>query len=103
MDAGGPALGKRGYAVTLAESSRELGGHLLKVTRLPGLGEWIRVRDYRLSQIQKLANVEIFLESALTAEQVLEFGFDHVALATGAQWRADGVGRRHAFPLPRHE
>lgn len=97
------ALGKRGYAVTLAESSRELGGHLLKVTRLPGLGEWIRVRDYRLSQIQKLANVEIFLESALTAEQVLEFGFDHVALATGAQWRADGVGRRHAFPLLRHE
>ncbi len=97
------ALGKRGYTVALAESSRDLGGHLLKVTRLPGLGEWIRVRDYRLTQLNKLPNVELYPESDLTAEQILEFGYDHVALATGAHWRHDGVGRRHARPIPRND
>ena len=27
------------------------------------------------------------------------YGFDHVAVATGARWRADGVGRWHTRPL----
>ena len=30
---------------------------------------------------------------------MLSYGFRHVAVATGARWRADGVGRRHTFPL----
>ena len=33
------------------------------------------------------------------AEEVLEYGFDHVAVATGCRWRADGVGRWHLRPL----
>jgi dimethylamine/trimethylamine dehydrogenase len=40
-----------------------------------------------------MPNVEVFLDSALDAEQVLEFGFEHVAVATGSTWRRDGVGR----------
>jgi len=36
----------------------------------------------------------------MTAEQILEFGADHVALATGAIWRSDGVGRANRFPVP---
>ena len=54
---------------------------------------WARVRDYRLGQIREMAHVDTYLDSALTAEQVLEFGADHVCLATGAVWRHDGVGR----------
>src|SRR5262249_1104252 len=30
---------------------------------------------------------------------VLEFGFDHVVVATGATWRRDGVGYRHHHPI----
>ena len=87
------ALGQRGYAVTLAEARTELGGRAALESALPGLAEWARVRDWRVAQLNKLPNVEIFLDSSLDAEQILEFGADRVALATGAAWRKDGVGR----------
>jgi dimethylamine/trimethylamine dehydrogenase len=93
------ALGKRGYEVTLAEATRELGGRVLGEARLPGLAAWIRVVDYRRGQLAKLANVAIAFESEVTAEEVREYGFDHVAVATGSHWRADGVGRRHTQPI----
>jgi len=93
-------LGKRGYRVALAEARGELGGRVTRESRLPGLAAWARVRDYRLGQIREMINVETFLESELTAEQVLEFGADHVCLATGATWRHDGVGRANRSPIP---
>ena len=87
------ALGERGYAVTLAEAGRELGGRVTTESRLPGLAEWARVRDYRVQQIGRMTNVEVYRESELDADAVLEFGADHVAIATGATWRRDGSGR----------
>jgi dimethylamine/trimethylamine dehydrogenase len=92
-------LGKRGYEVVLAESTRQLGGRVAREARLPGLAAWIRVVDYRRSQLAKLPTVEQALESEVTADEALAYGFDHVAVATGAHWRADGVGRWHARPL----
>ncbi|MDH5353776.1 MAG: NAD(P)-binding protein [Gammaproteobacteria bacterium] len=92
-------LGRRGYQVTLAEARNEPGGRVTRESRLPGLNEWARVRDYRLGQIQRMANVEMYLESEMNAEQILEFGADEVALATGALWRNDGVGRTIRFPV----
>jgi len=85
-------LGKRGYDVMLAEATRELGGRVIREAALPGLNEWIRVRDYRMQQIAKMPNVEIFRESELDAEDVLGVGADHVAIATGSHWRRDGFG-----------
>jgi dimethylamine/trimethylamine dehydrogenase len=93
------ALGQRGYAVTLAEATSELGGRATTESRLPGLEEWARVRDYRVQQLQKMPNVEIYRTSRLTAEDLLSFGFSRIALATGAHWRNDGVGRWHQAPL----
>jgi dimethylamine/trimethylamine dehydrogenase len=92
------ALGKRGYDVTLAEATRELGGRVLREARLPGLAAWIRVVDYRRSQLAKLPNVELALESEVTADEVRGYGFDHIAIATGAHWRADAIGRWHTTP-----
>src|SRR6266446_1030023 len=94
------ALGHRGYRVTLAETSAELGGRVARESRLPRVASWGRVRDYRLQQLNKLANVEIYLESEMTAAQILEFGADHVVLATGATWRRDAVARYHLQPIP---
>ncbi len=93
------ALGQRGYAVALAERTRALGGRVTREASLPGLAEWSRVRDWRITQIEKLDNVEVYLESELDVDQVLEFGADRVILATGADWRPDGVGRWHAEPI----
>ena len=93
------AAARRGYDVTLAEATTELGGRVTLESALPGLSEWARVRDYRVFQLQQMPNVEIYLESGLNAEQVREFGFDRVAIATGAHWRRDGVGRHHSAPI----
>ena len=90
------ALGERGYAVTLAETDRECGGRVTREAWLPGLSEWARVRDYRLSQLLNLANVDVYRASHLSADDVLEFGFSSVLIATGATWRRDGLGRWHA-------
>jgi dimethylamine/trimethylamine dehydrogenase len=94
------ALGKRGYAVTLAEARRELGGRVTLESELPGLGQWARVRDWRLNQISKLSNVQYYLESVVDREQVLEYKADRVVVATGARWRRDGTGRWHDQEIP---
>jgi dimethylamine/trimethylamine dehydrogenase len=83
------ALGARGYRVALAEASRVLGGRVVRESALPGMREYIRVRDWREGQIAKMPNVEVFRESRLTASDVRDFGADHVVIATGARWRRD--------------
>ena len=97
------ALGQRGYAVTLAEASSEPGGRVTTESALPGLAEWARVRDWRVHQIRKMSNVEMFFHSRLDAGQVIEYGFAHVVVATGCHWRGDGVGRWHNEPVPGHD
>jgi dimethylamine/trimethylamine dehydrogenase len=85
--------------VHLAEASDDLGGRVLRESRLPGLAEWARVRDWRVTQLERMANVSIYRESALEAEHLLEFGARHVAIATGSVWRRDGVGRDSGFAV----
>ena len=76
------AAARRGFEVHLAEASSDLGGRVSKESRLPGLSEWARVRDWRVGQLERMANVSIYRESSLEAEHVLEFGARHVAIAT---------------------
>jgi dimethylamine/trimethylamine dehydrogenase len=94
------ALGKRGYEVVLAEATDRLGGRVAREARLPGLATWIRVVDYRRAQLAKLPGVELAFGSRLEADEILSYGFDHVALATGARWRRDGTARWHTRPIP---
>ncbi|MFC6585101.1 NAD-binding protein [Sulfitobacter aestuariivivens] len=94
------ALGQRGYRVTLAERSKDLGGRLITERKLPGLAEWGRVVDYRIWQVSQMPNVEVFLDSEMSAATVQEFGAQHVVLATGASWTRDGVGRENPRGIP---
>ncbi len=93
------ACAERGYDVALAEAGRALGGRVARERLLPGLSAWGRVADYREYQLSQKPNVEIYFESGLDAEQILEFGFEHVCLATGSTWRRDGVARQHVVPF----
>ena len=93
------ALGQRGYSVTLLEARTELGGRVLRESALPGLNEWRRVIDWRLTQIKKLKNVAVFPSSPMTAEEILESDAQNIILATGAMWRRDGVGRTLWEPI----
>ncbi|MEM6986297.1 MAG: FAD-dependent oxidoreductase [Pseudomonadota bacterium] len=89
------ALALRGYDVALAEAERQLGGRVSRERQLPGLSAWGRVVDYRAYQLSQRANVETYLESELSAELILDFGFENVCIATGSTWRRDAVSREH--------
>lgn len=89
------SLGNRGYPVSLAEATRTLGGRAARESKLPSLSAWIRVVDYREQQLRKLDNVDVFMQSEMTADDIIENDFNHVVIATGASWRHDGVGRFH--------
>jgi dimethylamine/trimethylamine dehydrogenase len=91
---------KRGYRVTLAEASSTLGGRVSRERALPGLSAWGRVADYRIGQLAPMANVQIYRDSALAAEDLLGLDAQHIAIATGATWRRDAVARLHLAPIP---
>jgi dimethylamine/trimethylamine dehydrogenase len=97
------ALGQRGYRVTLVEARKALGGRVLRESALPGLNEWRRVVDWRLTQIRKMKNVAVYPSSQMTAQDILGSGTQNVILATGATWRRDGMGRTLRKPIRGHE
>ncbi len=92
-------LGKRGVPVMLAEAAREPGGRVSLESNLPGLSEWARVRDWRVEQIKKLPNVEVYLSSPMSSADVSETGVRHVLVATGSHWRDDGRGTSQTLPV----
>ena len=94
------AAALRGYDVAVAEALEVFGGRVTRERTLPGLSAWGRVADYRLYQLGQRANVQMYQGSRLTADEVLDFGFQHVCVATGSHWRADGVARQHVVPMP---
>ena len=94
-------LGRRGYKVFLAEASKQLGGRVTFESNMPGLSEWIRVRDWRVTQINKSSNIEIFLDSHMNVESVIDVNPDHILIATGSSWTIDGIGKSHNTPIPR--
>ena len=85
----------------LAAGNLEGARRLLEDYREAGLAvfAWGRVLDYRQQAIGELPSVEVYRESRMTAADIVEFGFRHVAVATGATWRRDGVARWHTQPL----
>jgi dimethylamine/trimethylamine dehydrogenase len=70
------------------------------VPRLPGLGEWGRVLNWRAVQLEKLPNVEIVTGVSLDAKAVREYGAEIVVVATGARWTGDGRNYLTHDPIP---
>jgi dimethylamine/trimethylamine dehydrogenase len=93
-------LARRGLArVHLVERSRELGGYAAVAASLPGLAEWQRSIDWRRGQLSRSKNVEILTSTELTAAEIADYGADIVVLATGAEWRSDGLAPATHEPL----
>lgn len=85
-------LGKRGFeAVHLVDAAGDIGGRLRWIRRLPTLGDWGRVVDWRRIQLDKLKNVEVITGTRLSAEQVRDYGAQIVVIATGSRWSGDGI------------
>jgi dimethylamine/trimethylamine dehydrogenase len=93
-------LGKRGLRrVHLVEAEDELGGAMRWIPRLPGLGEWARIVNWRVVQLARLANVEVITSSRLDTQAALEYGAEIVIVATGAHWANDGVSAQTHTPI----
>jgi len=94
-------LGKRGFtAVHLVEAEPEIGGRLRWARRLPTLGDWGRIIDWRAVQLAKLPGVQVITGRRMTAADVLDYGADLVVIATGSAWRGDGVQPGYPDPMP---
>ncbi len=85
-------LGRRGFeAVHLVDSQDEIGGRLTWTRRLPTLGDWGRITDWRKTQIDQLPNITVITGRSLSAADVLGYGADIVIVATGSRWSDDGT------------
>ena len=94
-------LGKRGFRrVHLVDAEAEVGGIMRWIPRLPGLGEWARVVNWRAVQLQKLGNVEVITGTRLDAAAVREYGAEIVVVATGSRWSSDGINFATHDPIP---
>jgi dimethylamine/trimethylamine dehydrogenase len=94
-------LGKRGMRrVHLVEAQDDVGGIMRWIPKLPGLGEWARVVNYRKIQLDKLKNVEFIPNAMLDAQGVKEYGAEIVVIATGASWATDGMNGITLQPVP---
>jgi dimethylamine/trimethylamine dehydrogenase len=94
-------LAKRGMRrVHVVEAENEVGGHFRWVPRLPGLGEWARVVNWRRVQLEKLKNVEVLTGAHLRAGDVREYGANIVVIAAGARWATDGLNGPSQSTIP---
>ncbi len=84
-------LGRRGFnAVHLVDAADEIGGHLTWTRRLPSLGEWGRITDWRSTALAALDNVAVITGRRLCVDDVLDYGASIVIVATGSRWATDG-------------
>lgn len=93
-------LAKAGHEVTVAEKASEFGGRVRLESRLNGLSAWGRVRDHRLYQLQQMGNVSLYAESDFRADDIADFEADNMVIATGSNWRTDGVGSTNYEIIP---
>lgn len=94
-------LGKRGMElVHLVDAGEDIGGCMRWITRMPGLGGWGHVIDYRRVQLERLGNVATGLSTRLDAASVLDYGAPIVIVATGAAWAGDGLSGMARTGIP---
>ncbi|HWI75304.1 MAG TPA: FAD-dependent oxidoreductase, partial [Baekduia sp.] len=93
-------LGERGMRrVHLVDAGAEIGGSMVAIPKLPGLGEWARVVNYRQIQLAKLKNVAVITGQRLSPADVVEYGAEIVVVATGSTWAGDGMNGYTQAPI----
>jgi dimethylamine/trimethylamine dehydrogenase len=92
-------LAKRGVRrVHLVDANDDIGGCMRWIPRLPGLGDWARVVDWRRIQLRKLRrHIDVITGVELSADQARDYGSDVVICTTGAAWDTGLPGGEHAL------
>ncbi|BBM83604.1 NADPH-dependent 2,4-dienoyl-CoA reductase [Candidatus Uabimicrobium amorphum] len=79
-----------GHQVTLYEASGEIGGQFNMAKKIPGKEEFHETIRYFNKQLQ-LSNVDLQLETRVTAQQLISAKYDVVVLATGVIPRTPNI------------
>ena len=80
--------------------SRSWAAAMRWIPRLPGLGEWARVVNYRKIQIDKLCERRVRPAHPARRRAARRYGAEIVVVATGAHWAGDGLGPGSRGPVP---
>jgi 2,4-dienoyl-CoA reductase (NADPH2) len=75
-------LAERGHRVTLFEADTRIGGQFNLAMRIPGKEEFAETLRYFAGRLHE-TNVDLRLGRAVSADEILEAGFEEVVLATG--------------------
>lgn len=75
-------LAERGHAVDLFEASSQLGGQFNLAMRVPGKEEFRETLRYFKRRIE-VTGVRLHLDARVTAQQLLDGGYDEIVIATG--------------------
>ncbi|TDQ38607.1 NADPH-dependent 2,4-dienoyl-CoA reductase [Thiopseudomonas denitrificans] len=73
---------RRGHKVTLFDAGSEIGGQFNVAKRIPGKEEFYETLRY-FSHLLQETGVEVRLNTRVSAQDILDGGFDEVILATG--------------------
>jgi len=74
----------RGHEVSIYEKQKRIGGQLNLACKAPGKGEIQHIIDYYQNQVDKL-QIDLNLETEVSAQLLSELRFDVVILATGGK------------------
>jgi 2,4-dienoyl-CoA reductase (NADPH2) len=83
-------LAERGHTVDLFDAADEIGGQFNLAKQIPGKEEFTETLRYFANRIDD-TGVRLHLSTPVTAETLVELGFDEVVLATGVTPRDPGI------------
>lgn len=92
-------LAASGCDVTLHEAKDFIGGRVALEAMLPGMRQLEDVASWRQTALSERRDVKLVAGTPMDPGVALSGGYDHIVLATGARWRADGVGHACHFPV----
>ncbi len=77
---------KRGHHVTIFEGRDSIGGQFTYASKIPGKEEFIETLRYFKKMIE-VHNIELQLNTYVSAEQLKDAGFDEIVISTGVEPR----------------
>jgi 2,4-dienoyl-CoA reductase (NADPH2) len=81
---------KRGHKVTIFEGRETIGGQFLFASKIPGKEEFIETIRY-FTKMVEVHNIELKLNTWVTADDLKDAGFDEIIVSTGVEPRVPNM------------